>query len=946
MNDKDRLTSSVERESSSPTITSSSSLLPSHRDIKSSSNSTSRRSREDNEHDGGRLIKTKKIRSSKESSQSANQVTKNRKSTSSIESGRHQESQPQDVTAAKSAANTVYFDHHLSNEDSSNEASSPSSDNEDSNDETTGRRRSKGRQSSIPPHKQVSWDDKIEFPSSTPTSNKQSWPDSDEVSSTSTSVSSAGELGRLGSKQKSNNKAWVTFPSSSTSTLRISNRFGALRQTVGQQTRTTPLVEDFKSKQNLRKLFNDAISDMENKEKDDLKTNRRRESPASSSRQSDGSFAKVIKGKSGRIRSPVSSLRLMNERQSLLERSGLKTAGLKTLIREDVSNENFRESLREREEEEDEKIDDEPEIASVEQPNDSERTVTTTTKTPRTTDKEPWKNQWPNAKVTQYFSWETPSINDESSNDNNEESGSKEETTPAPITTTPASNGRTNARISSSTKGRRNRGGSQRITTTTEESTTTAGTTTTREVEELSTVRPVKRANRVFSENIKTTVNQPFQRIRVSSSTRRPPVTTTTIVTTTTEFESGSEETTPGSRPADNSLEDLRKTYEDWRRDAVNAKQDTSGKGSSIVSHSGNGYGWSANIDHSNQRPAEIRTSQKTTTAPNERSTKKSSNNDFVSSIEDVSRDERVSERVTGILEVEDEADNDSVDITTETPVFTRVKSNTNKASNNQGIKRSGQIKGRRQNQVSGKQRITTTEREETTTAAPTTRRPTTTTIATTTTATTTAPKSERIQVKGRQISKTSAKQRQTRPGIKGLPRIQQERQVTQVKVSGAIKTAQGVEYLDNEDQQKQNQDDNSFQQNSFENDRLREREENTHQGVKGKQVKTEQIKIGQQNAGQGKTRVFQKKSGVDYSSASVEREDDISKEFVQKSGQFVNDQSHNDNENCRLEDAIPGLPLRDYPTYDLVPQTSFKCSEQSLPGYYGDVEAQCQVCL
>ncbi|XP_036344552.1 fibroin heavy chain-like, partial [Rhagoletis pomonella] len=40
---------------------------------------------------------------------------------------------------------------------------------------------------------------------------------------------------------------------------------------------------------------------------------------------------------------------------------------------------------------------------------------------------------------------------------------------------------------------------------------------------------------------------------------------------------------------------------------------------------------------------------------------------------------------------------------------------------------------------------------------------------------------------------------------------------------------------------------------------------------------------------------------------------------------------------------AIPGVPAVDYPVYAQVPQTNFDCTQQ-LPGYYSDVEAQCQV--
>ncbi|XP_030374257.1 uncharacterized protein LOC115623853 [Scaptodrosophila lebanonensis] len=41
---------------------------------------------------------------------------------------------------------------------------------------------------------------------------------------------------------------------------------------------------------------------------------------------------------------------------------------------------------------------------------------------------------------------------------------------------------------------------------------------------------------------------------------------------------------------------------------------------------------------------------------------------------------------------------------------------------------------------------------------------------------------------------------------------------------------------------------------------------------------------------------------------------------------------------------AIPGVPGVDYPVYAQVPRTNFDCSQQPLPGYYADIEAQCQV--
>lgn len=41
---------------------------------------------------------------------------------------------------------------------------------------------------------------------------------------------------------------------------------------------------------------------------------------------------------------------------------------------------------------------------------------------------------------------------------------------------------------------------------------------------------------------------------------------------------------------------------------------------------------------------------------------------------------------------------------------------------------------------------------------------------------------------------------------------------------------------------------------------------------------------------------------------------------------------------------AIPGIAGADYPIFAEIPRTSFDCKTQAFPGYYADVEAQCQV--
>lgn len=59
-------------------------------------------------------------------------------------------------------------------------------------------------------------------------------------------------------------------------------------------------------------------------------------------------------------------------------------------------------------------------------------------------------------------------------------------------------------------------------------------------------------------------------------------------------------------------------------------------------------------------------------------------------------------------------------------------------------------------------------------------------------------------------------------------------------------------------------------------------------------------------------------------------------------SGDFESEHDHNTID--WLRGSVRGEPGQDYPIFSSIPETSFKCSEQSLPGYYADVDAQCQV--
>ncbi|CAH1636124.1 unnamed protein product [Spodoptera littoralis] len=65
-------------------------------------------------------------------------------------------------------------------------------------------------------------------------------------------------------------------------------------------------------------------------------------------------------------------------------------------------------------------------------------------------------------------------------------------------------------------------------------------------------------------------------------------------------------------------------------------------------------------------------------------------------------------------------------------------------------------------------------------------------------------------------------------------------------------------------------------------------------------------------------------------------------------SGNNYDTTSFSDSDNGNYEggdySAIPGEPDIDYPILSYIPQTSFSCKAQSLPGYYADVDARCQV--
>lgn len=82
-----------------------------------------------------------------------------------------------------------------------------------------------------------------------------------------------------------------------------------------------------------------------------------------------------------------------------------------------------------------------------------------------------------------------------------------------------------------------------------------------------------------------------------------------------------------------------------------------------------------------------------------------------------------------------------------------------------------------------------------------------------------------------------------------------------------------------------------------------------------------------------------------EYDDESVEQLPERVEVLPPTSGRQREEIDHDDPKNWRIEDSIPGVPGNDYPVYATVPQTSFNCKNHEWPGYYADVDTQCQVC-
>ena len=81
------------------------------------------------------------------------------------------------------------------------------------------------------------------------------------------------------------------------------------------------------------------------------------------------------------------------------------------------------------------------------------------------------------------------------------------------------------------------------------------------------------------------------------------------------------------------------------------------------------------------------------------------------------------------------------------------------------------------------------------------------------------------------------------------------------------------------------------------------------------------------------------KPQGYSYSPEKQQTKDRESEIFA---NQFGFEEDHNTVD--WLKNSVRGEPGRDYPVYASVPETPFKCSEQQFPGYYADIDTQCQL--
>lgn len=55
-------------------------------------------------------------------------------------------------------------------------------------------------------------------------------------------------------------------------------------------------------------------------------------------------------------------------------------------------------------------------------------------------------------------------------------------------------------------------------------------------------------------------------------------------------------------------------------------------------------------------------------------------------------------------------------------------------------------------------------------------------------------------------------------------------------------------------------------------------------------------------------------------------------------------EQGDNDDDLSRLARTLQGMPGEDFPIFATIPRTTFSCADHQWPGYYADVETQCQV--
>ena len=361
----------------------------------------------------------------------------------------------------------------------------------------------------------ISWDDHVEFPSST--LQPQKLVSLSEPKATTTSIwADQGTSPGDSITSSTNSKKW----SSRTGSQRISNRFGTIRQRKQQEAVKPTTLDEIKQSQNLERTYEDAVADIQSSS----------EQASSSSPENEGNDD--ASGESERI---SFAGKTNSNKERLAVKGRQQSPERKTPARQQKR----------------QKVALQIKISPVEQDVPQE---------------------WSNAKVSQYFRWENPATSTERLVDDEENQSDQELRKQIPTSSLRTIRVQDHFGTTDASAG--------------------------------PTQRSTARTGVNRSGAIKGTTN--------SFARQRLPTTTTTFAPDYETEDVLTERSVPTRQPR------LEASYEKASRQAVKQQKSTakktnrarlssSAKAQSVVQSNGRGYEWSTDIDHNDERPAEIK---------------------------------------------------------------------------------------------------------------------------------------------------------------------------------------------------------------------------------------------------------------------------------------------------------------------------------------------------